>query len=139
MNRIKLHMNKRIPSLAGFSLIELMVAIAIVGILVAIAFPSYSAHIVKKNRSLAQTHLMDIVQREQQYLLDKRSYASTLSDLTISTPTTVSSLYDINIAVAGGPPPSFTVTATPITGTTQSSDGVLSINSSGTKLPANKW
>lgn len=51
--------------LKGFTLVELMVVVAIVGILAAIAWPSYLASIKRSNRAEAKTELMDIAQRLQ--------------------------------------------------------------------------
>jgi type IV pilus assembly protein PilE len=50
---------------AGFTLIELMIAVAIVGIIAAIAYPSYQSSIRKSNRAEAKTELMDLSQRLQ--------------------------------------------------------------------------
>ena len=49
----------------GFTLIELMIAVAIVGIIAAIALPSYQAIVRKSNRAEAKTELMDVAQRLQ--------------------------------------------------------------------------
>eukprot|EP01032_Pedospumella_encystans_P025119 gene25119-28399_t len=54
----------------------------------------------------------------------------------MATPLPVSKHYDIAIVLTEGPPPTFTVTATPKTGGAQAGDGILSINSAGVKLPA---
>lgn len=123
----------------GFSLIELMVAVAIVAILAAIAYPSYLTYLIKTRRTAAQSYLMDIAQRQQQYLLDARSYAANTTDLSLTAPNDVSPYYTITMASSNGPPPTFTATATPITGTTQAGDVTLSIDNAGAKTPVNTW
>ncbi len=123
----------------GFTLLELMVVVAIVGILASIALPSYQEYLKKARRSAAQSHLMDVAQRQQQYLIDARSYATTLSALNVETSADVSSYYTIEIEASDGPPPSFTVTATPKTGTPQAGDATLTIDNTGAKTPADKW
>ncbi len=121
----------------GFTLLELMIAVAVVAILAAIAYPSYQSHLISSRRAAAQSHLMDIAQNEQQYYLNARSYAATVSALSMTTPSEVSSYYTITIAATSGAPPTFTATATPIAGTSQVSDGALSINNAGVKTSSN--
>ncbi len=52
----------------GFTFVELMITVAIIGILVAIALPSYRQYILRGNRAAAQAEMMDIANREQQFL-----------------------------------------------------------------------
>ncbi len=133
MNRFK------IPQ-KGFTLIELMIAVAIVAILAAIAFPNYSSYVVRAKRTAAQSQMMDIASREQQFLLADRSYAdqTKLESSGYSLPTDVSANYGYNIAVGNAAtPPTFVITFTPTGG--QSSDGTISLSSEGVKTPASKW
>lgn len=123
----------------GFTLIELMVTVAVVGILSAIAYPSYQNAIIKNRRASAQAHLADIAQREQQYLIDNRSYTDSLTTLSVTTPTDVSSYYTITVPNGTATVPSFTATATPISSSTQAADGVLTLTNTGVKSPSGKW
>lgn len=127
----------------GFSLIELMIAVVIVGILVVIAVPSYQNYVIKANRAAAQAFMMDVDNRQKQYLLDARSYLdvadnSGFSDLGMSVPAEVSDFYDVTVTTSSTPP-AFTITAAPIAGTRQANDDTLTLNSSGTKTPTDKW
>lgn len=127
------------PRRNGFTLIELMIVVAIVAILAAIAFPSYQEHMKKAHRAAAQSFLMDVAQRQQQYLMDSRSYAADLATLTMTMPTEVSTYYTVTVAAQAGPPPAFTVTATPRPGTVQASDPTLTLDNLGTKTPSTVW
>lgn len=123
----------------GFTLIELLVVMVIIGILAAVAYPAYTSQVVKSNRAAAQTYLLDLAQRETQYLADSRSYAGTVTQLNLPTPDAVAAKYTIAIATQDGPPPAFTITATPLAGTNQQADGPLTIDNTGLKTPAGKW
>jgi type IV pilus assembly protein PilE len=131
----------------GFTLIELMVVAAIVAVLMAIAVPSYAIFMKQSRRGSAESALMDIAQREQQYLIDARAYAPTPAALNTTIPADVSAYYTIQICqtsatcptAPGGAPPTFAVIATPIAGTAQAGDPVLTIDNTGAKTPANLW
>ena len=125
----------------GFTLIEVMIAVAVIAILTAIAFPSYQAHTRKAARAAAQAAMMQIADRQAQYLLDARSYAAgstALTDLSFTTPTEVQGKYNIQITAdtTAGAPPNYTITATPVSGTNQEQDGVLTLTNTGVKTRA---
>ena len=123
----------------GFTLIELMVVVAIVGILAAIAYPSYTDYTIRANRSAAQAEMMDIANRQQQFLLTNRSYAdqATLTASGYALPADIATKYNYAIAIGNGAVPSFTLTFTAIG--TQVNDGNLIIDSVGVKTPSAKW
>lgn len=113
-----------------------MIAVAIVGILVAIAVPSYQNHLKKGRRADAQSFITQVAQKQQQYLLDARSYAygaGAVAELGLAVPTSVSDHYIVVVEPAAATvPPSFTVKATP-SSAAQSGDGELTITHTGAK------
>ena len=119
-----------------------MITVAIVGILAAIAYPSYQSAVRKSNRAAAESHLSDIAQRQQQFLLDQRSYAADLSTLGVATPGDVASHYTITCcpALSPDPPPSFQASATPTGSQAGDLSGLpLTITNTGAKGPSGAW
>lgn len=71
----------------GFSLIELMIVVAIVAILVGIAYPSYTNSILKGNRGEARTALAELLQQEERYMTQNNCYLGfTTSSGGVATP-----------------------------------------------------
>lgn len=114
-----------------------MIAVAVVAILTTIAFPSYQDYLRKGRRSAAQSFLVDVAARQQQYLTDARSYAGgagALGMLNLAVPGDVSRFYTVTIDPAAPTvPPSYTITATPLAGSPQVPDGVLTLDHQGAK------
>lgn len=123
----------------GFTLVELMVVVAIIAILASIAIPSYRAYMIRAHRAEAKAQMMEIASREQQFLLANRVYAdkATLVANGFSTPADLDQYYNWDVAVGAAGIPSFLITFTPIG--SQTSDGPLTLDQAGTKTPADKW
>lgn len=127
------------PQPGGFSLIELMVVLVVLGIVASVAFPSYFEYRMRANRSAAQQFMMTVANRQEQYVLDARAYTGTIGagGLGLTVPADVAPLYAITVALQPGPPPGFTITATP--SGYQAKDGVLTLTSTGVRSPPAKW
>jgi type IV pilus assembly protein PilE len=128
----------------GFSLIELMVVVVIVGVLTMVAYPAYQGFTVKANRAEAKAYLMHLAQKQQLYFNDSRTYAADEDALKVpNNDESERNLVAENYAVAfdlttTSPVPVFTITATPLPKPPQKDDGVLSIDNTGEKLHAGK-
>lgn len=124
---------------SGFGLIELLIAVAIIGILAAIALPSYSQYVIRGHRSAAMAQMMEIANREQQYFQATRAYAdkATLTSNGYALPAELGDRYTWDVTVGSGTVPTYTITFTS-TGP-QASDGNLTLDQAGTKSPAEKW
>jgi type IV pilus assembly protein PilE len=103
-------------NIKGFTLIELMIAIAIVGILSAVAYPSYTDYVTRSNRSEAQRELLRLANLQEQLFVDSRSYTANMKELGMSADPfiTESGLYSIDATVSGtdSSKTSFVLTAT---------------------------
>ena len=119
----------------GFTLIELMVTVAIVAILAAVAYPSYVRYVVRGNRSAAESFMLEVASRQERYLVDARQYAPDLATLSMAMPATVSPNYNVTVTNVTTTPPGYVVQAAPI-GVQQTNDancGTLTIDSTGVK------
>ena len=127
----------------GFSLIELLVVLVILGILTGISVPLYSKQMVKSRRSDAQQVMLGIATKQSQYLFDARGYTQTIgsgglnygaSGWTCATNCT-NQYYTISVSNMDNTatPPSYKITAAVDSTSSQGSDGNLTLDSTGAK------
>jgi type IV pilus assembly protein PilE len=116
----------------GFSLIELMIVVAIVAIIATFAFPSYRQHVIRSNRTDATSALLRMAADQEKFYIQNNRYASYDE---LGSPTTENGWY--TLAVTEADAATFTATATVASGSGQEDDAhckEFSINAEGQKL-----
>ncbi len=96
----------------GLTMIELLITVSIIAILGAIAFPAYERQTMKAKRADGIAFLMEIASKQERYIVDNGSYATSLSALGYSGSTSDKGVYDVSVATANNDQ-QFTLTATP--------------------------
>ena len=135
----------------GFTLIDLVISLAIVAILVRIALPNYQAYIVKSSRQSMQGELVALANLQEKIFLNSSSYTSSataaytgqstggLGLAAATSPTTSGKSKDGRYTIAvTATATTFTLTATPKSGTPQAGDGNLTINEAGIRAWGSK-
>ncbi len=139
---------------SGFTLIELVIVIVIVGILTAVALPGYQESIRKGRRADAKAGLMDAVNRQERFMLDRSAYTRDMEDLGFGADPMISEeghyLIDVDeVATTAlcsptygatdntiSSPPCYVLTATPVAGGAQADDAKctsFAVDSTGVK------
>lgn len=121
----------KLKKVKGFTLIELLIAVAIVGILAAIALPNYFEHILRSNRAKAQACMSEHAQFMERYYTTNMTYVGANPVLGCTTESGLDGRYTIALRDVG--PRTYTVTATAIGAQVKDQCGNLSLDQIGTK------
>lgn len=134
---------KRFPRPGGFSLIELMVVVAIIGLLAMIAYPSYQKQMLRTHRTEGQAALQDAATRQERFFSNKSEYTINVTNLGLpASGLTDNGYYQISAAACGGGTIArcYTLTATAQGAQADDTDCVtITLGSNGQKLPAECW
>lgn len=132
----------------GFTLTEIVIVVVIVAILAAIALPSYQRYVIRASRAAAQNELSELSSMQEKIFLNSNAYTVNLAaaydgtaagGLGRTSQQTTDGKYTLALT---GTAQSYTLTATPVAGTPQASDGAFSIASTGAKAcgtPTPSW
>lgn len=133
----------------GFTLVELLIAMAVVGILATLVYPSYRDYIVRSSRVAAQGELLELSAVQEKIFLNSNAYSASVTALYDGTAAgglgktsgkTDDRRYTISISAPSAQ--SYTLIATPDPATPQASDGTFSLSSTGARScgpPAPSW
>jgi len=125
----------------GFTLVELMIALAIIGILAAVAYPSYGEYVKKTRRAEAAAALLEGAQVAERQFSQTGAYAN--APVPVQSPGTGNAVYDIALVTDAGDPlvqGGYAITATAVAGGIMAGDDCagMSVNGLGERLPDNE-
>ncbi|MCG3878236.1 type IV pilin protein [Psychrobacter sp. Ps6] len=123
----------------GFTLIEMMIVVAIIGVLAAIAYPSYQQYVIKTKRTDMMSEMHNIASEIESRKLAQGSYSAistgVITDFATAYPRQGTKLYDVTIT--NPLVTKWTITATPKSNTQMAGDGDLTLNYQGIKCRGN--
>lgn len=117
----------------GFTLIELMVTVAVVGILAAVAYPSYQSYVKKSRRSDAKTALMNAAQALERYYTENNNSYSGAAVGTVFSASSTQGYYTLSYASGSPTASSYTIQATPSGSQATDACGTFTLDNVGTK------
>lgn len=130
----------------GYTLIELVIVMAVIGLMASVAIPSYTDYVIRTNRADAKDFLTQVNYELERYNTRKRTYTTDLADLGFTATSgkylSKEGFYYVTVAACGTANhlkinKCAKATATPVTGTSQDGDGNLTLDTRGKK--EGKW
>lgn len=122
-------MSNNTRTMRGFTLVELMITVTIIGILAAIVYPSYQEYVLRGNRSEGMAFLNDAAARQERFLSQNNTYADAAAKLGYSSSSSPTGLYTLGVSATAAT--AYSLTAVPTR--TDAKCGTLSLNQAGTK------
>ena len=133
-------------STAGFTIVEVLIVVAIVGVLAMIGYPSYQESVRKSQRKMANAALIEAAGRQEQYFVNNKQYASDLTNLGFpangyyiskdgeeTAASEAGSIYLVSISASTAT--TFTLQAVPQSGQTADTCGTLTYTNTGARTP----
>jgi type IV pilus assembly protein PilE len=118
----------------GFSLIELMIVVVIIGILASVAVPAYQKNVMRSSRGDGMTTLLDIMRAQENFFANEFTYTADLTELNYNAAQdSASGKYSITASACGGDPLTQCVSLTATAQQGQVADGNLTLDSRGNR------
>jgi len=139
MTPTRLHPTRAAERAQAFTLIEILIVLAILGIVAAIAVPSYARYLTEVRRGDATILLTEAAGEQVRYFSEFNAYTADLRELGYSSADAVPSdagHYTLSASVDAADPSRFVLSATPVAGGLQAGDtecGRFTINDNGVK------
>lgn len=116
----------------GFTLIELMIVVAIIGLLASIALPAYNSYVMRGYRATAKACISEHAQAMERWYTSNLTYTGANPVLGCRTESNMDSRYNFVLAITGGGS-GYTITANPTAVQADTECGALSMTHTGTK------